>query len=56
MQCYLAGKQAELLVYYYSVSLEAVLKSIIADRKRERERKERKPQQLFCLHIPCFLS
>lgn len=32
MQCYLAGRQADLLVYYYSVSLEAVLKSIIVGR------------------------
>lgn len=37
MQCYLAGRQAELLVYYYSVSPEAVLKGIMIGRKRNGE-------------------
>lgn len=37
MQCYLAGRQAELLVYYYCVSLEAVLKGIMIGRKRNGE-------------------
>ncbi len=55
MQCYLAGRQAELLVYYYSVSLEAVLKTVI-EREGGVQEDEGKRQQPACLHIPCSLS
>ena len=45
MWWYLAGRQAELPVYYYSVSLEAVLKSITVGRETEREQREQREKK-----------
>ena len=45
MWWYLAGRQAELPVYYYSVSLEAVLKSITVGRETEREQREQRKKK-----------